>query len=388
MRIPTPLHAPTGWRRVAACRVLLRQRRPSSEVDDIVTAFRDGHVTARANRRTEGFTNAIQELGYQGIQRGDLVVHSMDGFAGAIGVSDSDGKASPVVHAYSVAEAADARYLAYLLRTFARVGFITSLARGIRERSTAFDPETLGSLELSLPPILTQRAIADYLDGETARIDALIAAKKRMVSLLLTRWRTAVSQRMHSLMKHHGTIPLRHLVSCLDGRRVPLSAEERASRTGAYPYYGASSIVDFVDDYLFDETLVLLGEDGAQLADPEYAIAQVVTGKLWVNNHAHVLRPIRVDPIFLSLHLNTFDRVAFMSGGTREKITQDDMNRILVPNLSVPLQVTEGQRLEQIRINCDSACVRLNKQIALLREHRQALITAAVTGELDIPEAA
>ena len=76
-----------------------RAERPVRKEDDVVTAFRDGQVTLRTNRRTNGFTNAIQEHGYQGIRKGDLVIHAMDAFAGAIGVSDSDGKATPVYSA-------------------------------------------------------------------------------------------------------------------------------------------------------------------------------------------------------------------------------------------------------------------------------------------------
>ena len=72
------------------------KKRPLREEDDVITAFRDGQVTLRTNRRTEGFTNSLKEIGYQGVRKGDLVIHAMDGFAGAIGVSDSDGKCSPV----------------------------------------------------------------------------------------------------------------------------------------------------------------------------------------------------------------------------------------------------------------------------------------------------
>ena len=349
-----------------------------------MTAFRDGQVTLRSSRRQEGFTNAIEEIGYQGVRVGDLVIHSMDGFAGAIGVSDSDGKASPVVHCYRPSAKVDVRYYAYLLRDLAIRGYITSLAKGIRERSTAFDVETFRSLVLPVPPLPAQRAIADYLDTETERIDALITKKQRMIALLQVRWRAEVAHRMAWLANEFGTVQLRHLVRCLDGRRVPLSTEERSGRAGDFPYFGASGIVDQVDSYIFDETLVLLGEDGAQLGVADYPIAQVVTGKIWVNNHAHVLRPVAADPVFLVLHLNTFDRVPYISGGTREKITQDDMNRIPVPNVDLSRQREEADRLSAVRARNDSTSQLLAQQIELLREHRQALITAAVTGELEI----
>ena len=88
---------PDEWGTVKAKWLFKKMERPVRLEDDVVTAFRDGEVTLRKNRRTEGFTNALKEHGYQGIRKGDLVIHAMDAFAGAIGVSDSDGKSTPSV---------------------------------------------------------------------------------------------------------------------------------------------------------------------------------------------------------------------------------------------------------------------------------------------------
>ena len=241
------------------------------------------------------------------------------------------------------------------------------------------------SQRVPLPPLEGQRAIADYLDVETGGIDALISKKRRMIELLQQRWRSMVKYRMQSLEDVCGTIPLKRLVACLDGRRVPLSAEERSSRSGPYPYYGASGIIDSVDSYLFNETLVLLGEDGAQLADPSCEISFVVQGKVWVNNHAHVLRPVAVEPHFLAMHLTTLDRGTFISGATREKITQSHMNEIPVPNVSMALQSDVARELSLERARCERAVSAISRQLHLLAERRLALITAAVTGELAIP---
>lgn len=147
--------------------------RKVNEEDQIVTCFRDGQVTLRANRRTEGFTNALKEHGYQGIRKGDLVIHAMDAFAGAIGISDSDGKATPV---YSVClphdkQKIDVYFYAYYLRNLALSGFISSLAKGIRERSTDFRYSDFAELLLPIPPYLEQQKIADYLDKQTSKID-------------------------------------------------------------------------------------------------------------------------------------------------------------------------------------------------------------------------
>ena len=259
------------------------------------------------------------------------------------------------------------------------------VARSVGVSYPAINASDLGDLRVRVPSLAEQRAIADYLDTETGRIDALITKKRRMIALLHQRWRSMVEYRMQSLTNVYGTIALKRLVACLDRRRVPLSAEERSSRSGSYPYYGASGVIDSVDSFLFDETLVLLGEDGAQLADPNYEISFVVRGKVWVNNHAHVLRPVSVEPYFLAMHLTTLDRGAFISGATREKITQADMNEIPVPNVAMSLQSDVARELSLERTRCEGAISAMSRQVHLLAERRQSLITTAVLGELAVP---
>ena len=174
---------PADWHISKAQFVLDYQKRDVQEDDEIVTAFRDGQVTLRRNRRTDGFTLAEKEIGYQHICEGDLVVHSMDGGFGAIGVSDSCGKASPVVHAYT-SSLCDLRFVAYQLRAAVKAGWIAALAKGIRVRSTQFDRPALASLNIAYPTVETQQRIADYLDLETAEIDAAVADLDKYLELL------------------------------------------------------------------------------------------------------------------------------------------------------------------------------------------------------------
>lgn len=153
--------------------------RPVQQDDDIITCFRDGEVTLRKNRRTDGFTNALQEIGYQRICVGDLVIHAMDAFAGAIGVSDSNGKSSPVYSACTPLKenTVDPYYYAYFLRNLALSGVILSLAKGIRERSTDFRFNDFGALQLSVPPIQEQKEIVKYIDTECQKIETGISAQ-------------------------------------------------------------------------------------------------------------------------------------------------------------------------------------------------------------------
>lgn len=176
---------PEGWECIRAKFNFSLIKRPPVEHDGIVTAFRDGVVTLRSNRRTDGFTNAIKESGYQSVKKGDLVIHSMDAFAGAIGVSDANGKCSPV---YSCCipknKKINTPFYAYVVRTMAKIGFIESLSKGIRERSTDFRWSMFAEQYLPTPPLNEQTAIATFLDRETSRIDRLIDAKKRFIERL------------------------------------------------------------------------------------------------------------------------------------------------------------------------------------------------------------
>lgn len=131
-------------------------------------------------------------------------------------------------------------------------------------------------------------------------------------------------------------VDLGSVVDVLDARRVPVSAKERATRIGDVPYYGASGRVGSIDAHLFDEPLILLGEDGVQFFDPYKTKAYLIDGPGWVNNHAHVLkaRP-NVDRRYLAHFLNQFDYRGYANGTTRLKLTQGAMRRIpvLIPSL-------------------------------------------------------
>ncbi len=316
---------------------------------------------------------------------GDLLFSRAGSLGRCYRVRPSDG---PLTFAgylvrFRPAKDADPRYLAYC----ASAAFFQAAiaADAITSTISNFNAERYAGLRVPDRELADQCAVADFLDKETERIEALIAKKRRMIDLLRERWLNEVRTRMRGLAAEHGWIDLKRLVQCLDGKRVPLSAEERDTRQGEYPYFGASGQIDSVDDYLFNETLVLLGEDGAQLADPDYEIAMVVSGPIWVNNHAHVLRPVSVDPLFLSMHLSTVDRALVLSGATREKITQADMNEIPVPAAPRDVQLRVSGELQRRRSHLQALEKRMERQIALLQEHRQALITAAVRGKLKMP---
>ncbi len=166
---------PEHWAILRAKNMFRKEKRPVRDGDEVITCFRDGQVTLRKNRRTEGFTESFTEYGYQGVRKGDLVIHQMDAFAGSIGVSDSDGKGTSVYHCCTAKGDYNVYYYAYLLRTMAQSGFIQSLYRGIRERSSDFKFSVFGVQYLPIPPLEEQQAIVEYIDSRIEKIDRYIA---------------------------------------------------------------------------------------------------------------------------------------------------------------------------------------------------------------------
>jgi type I restriction enzyme S subunit len=123
---------------------------------------------------------------------------------------------------------------------------------------------------------------------------------------------------------------LGELTDNFDGRRIPVKEADR--RQGPYPYYGASGIVDYVDDYLFDGEYLLIAEDGENLRTRNTPVAFLARGKFWVNNHAHIVRANdQSDTRYLMYALQVADISAYLTGSTMPKLTQGNMNRILVP---------------------------------------------------------
>ncbi|HMS49170.1 restriction endonuclease subunit S [Candidatus Neomicrothrix sp.] len=401
MTVDTPL-LPDQWPAAPAKMLFDRVRRDPRPKDGTVTAFRDGQVTLRSNRRTEGFTNAIQEHGYQGVRTGDLVIHSMDGFAGAIGVSDSDGKASPVVHCYRPNDV-DARFYAYLLRRLAEQRFITSLAKGIRERSTAFDAESFGSLRLPVPPLAEQRAIADYLDDETARIDALITKKRRMIELLGERERVEIDLIFDCLSQEFGTGPVAGLCSLVVDC-VNKTAPTVDDQTG-YGMLRTSNVRDGRVDVegLFQVSPTTFRkwtsrgrpQRGDVLLTREAPVGEVgvldTDDPLFLGQRLMMYRaaPDLASPDFLAHGLRSTSvqqQMALLgSGSLHEHLRVGDCSKFRVPLAPRAAQDDAMKQVRKIENRDRAAGQALEGQLVLLAERRQALITAAVTGKLEIP---
>lgn len=155
---------------------------------------------------------------------------------------------------------------------------------------------------------------------------------------------------------------------CHDSKRVPLSSNDRELVKGEIPYYGATGIMDYVNDYIFDGDYVLMAEDGSIMTEKGTPILQRISGKNWVNNHAHVLEPIKNHSCkLLMMLLKDVSVMKIKTGSIQMKINQENMNKIIVPAIPLKLLFEINQKLEVIdkqQLNL----IEENKQLTQLRD--------------------
>jgi type I restriction enzyme S subunit len=394
------------------------QKRPVVDGDGIVTCFRDGAVTLRSNRRTDGFTNAEKEIGYQGIRKGDLVIHAMDAFAGAIGVSDSDGKSSPVYSACTPNEGVSAYYFARLLRHMALAGFVSSLAKGIRERSTDFRWSDASEICLPLPSISEQTQIARFLDHETARIDALIEEQQRLIELLKEKRQAVISHAVtkgldptvpmkDSGVEWLGEVPAhwdvggltRFIGPVVDYRgRTPTKVDEgvflvtaRNIRNGRIDYEASQEYVDPASA----ESLLARGrpEIGDLLFTMEAPLGQVALIDRTDIALAQRIVKFRGEPHVMKNHYLMYwfmstvcqarlETLATGSTALGIKASKLGMIECLAPSLKEQDEIISYIQRETAK--SDTLVFETEQVILLLQERRSALISAAVTGKIDV----
>lgn len=404
-------NVPESWTISESQFVLNFQKREVLETDEIVTAFRDGQVTLRSNRRTDGFTMAEKEIGYQHICEGDLVIHSMDGGFGAIGVSDACGKASPVVHAYTSTRC-DLRFVAYQLRAAVNSGWVAAQAKGIRVRSTQFDRPALASFKIAYPALETQQRIADYLDREAAEIDAAVADLDKYVELLKRRRGIAI---VEALNKPSGKTVIDFEESNQKIRRVGLWYYAEVNPvTRGFQDLAAGEQVSFLPleciwpdkqaDYSqkkiwnnagtsytqFQYGDVLVPKVTPTVFHGRSMIAETETSLGLATSEVHVLRPkVNVDPRWLVYNLLSsrfLDRAkgeVFGVGGL-QRISAGYLASYKVIETELEIQTRIADHLDEEISGINSLIADSTKLRDLLLKRRSVLISDVVTGRKQV----
>ncbi len=357
------------------------------------------HIESWTGKRLDIENGITPESQTSRFQKDDVLFGKLRPYLAKSWLADCDGACSTELLVLRGREL-DPAYLRYwtLMRPFVEV--VDGSTYGSKMPRANWD--FIGNMLTSIPARDEQRAIAAFLNREMARIDALIEKKRRFIYLLQEKRAALISRAvtrgldpnvpfkdsgiewLGQIPAHWEVKPLKYCLTFLNTRRIPLSGEERGGMEHNYPYYGASGIIDYVEDYIFDEDTILVAEDGANLLSRSTPLAFVARGKYWVNNHAHILRPISGSFGYWEGVLTTYDYTPHISGSAQPKLTKDNLGSIFLPRPPIKEQQQialfvgdESRRLDGLRTKVESA-------IENLREYRAALIAAAVTGKIDV----
>lgn len=420
---------PEHWAMERAKWLFTKMDRPASADEDVITCFRDGVVTLRKNRRLRGFTEAIFELGYQGIRKGDLVIHAMDAFAGAVGVSDSDGKGTPVYAVCQPRPGVNAKYYALVVREMARSQWILALSRGIRERSTDFRFETLGAQHVPLPPPEEQGAIVHFLEWANGRLERAIRAKRKIIALLNEQKQAIIHRAvtggldpsvplkpsgissLGEIPAHWGTPLFGRLLASIEQGWSPVAAEGELGTdqwavltlsTVRRGVFDASAIkpvartADVPNEIEIEDGDILITRSNTRDRVGDACIVRSPRPKTILCDLIYRLRlrkGVLIPEMLLYQLLSRVGRIqierdARGSSGTMPKISQGHIKawRILLPPLAEQQRVADyiGGETRPFA----TGITRLEREIGLLREYQTRLIADVVTGKLDVREVA
>lgn len=409
---------PLYWNILKGKYCLSLLQRPILESDEVITCFRDGVVTLRSCRREEGFTVSLKEIGYQGIEPGDIVVHGMDGFAGAIGISDSRGKASPVLIVLDTNLCK--KFVVYYLRVMAFTDVFLAQSTGIRIRSCDTSWNKLKNLPYPIPPKNEQIAIANFLDSKCAEIDALCADIEKQIETLQEYKKSVITEAVTKgldpnvemknsgvewiglIPKHWGTLSLQYLLSFSGSGTTPKGLDKLFCEDGNGINWLNTG--DLTDSYIENIPQKLKSE-----VMPQYSALRLypsgslviamygaTAGKLGIllepsttNQACCVLVPnkdlLNLKYLFYQLLAARSSLVSLSKGGGQPNISQETVRKFKVCFTELQEQSNIVNFLDE-KCNIIDGAIEIKKsQLDTLAQYKQSLIYEYVTGKKAVP---
>jgi len=237
----------------------------------------------------------------------------------------------------------------------------------------------LKEAEIPLPPLDEQRRIAAEIERQLAIVEK--AKQAATEQLAAARALNAAYLREAFEKNDYEQVSLDTISENLDSRRIPIKQSER--KKGEYPYYGATGIVDYVDSYIYDEPILLISEDGANLIARTYPIAFSVNEKCWVNNHAHVLRfSNQYTQKYVEIYLNSTDLAKFISGSAQPKLNQEKLYEITIPLPPYDEQRSIIDLLETHTVKVNKMFTAIQSQLDAINAMPAAILRQAFSGQV------
>ena len=338
------------------------------------------------------------------VKKHDFVINSRSDRKGSSGISPRDGSVS-LINIVLEPRELDPQFIQYLFKNYYFKEEYFRNGKGIHWDLWTTKWDQLKNIKFPIPSNKEQKLISHYLDKKIEQIDSLIEKIQKKIELLKEQRTSLINQCVTKgldpnvemkdsgvewigeIPKHWKLSRVKFELNIHNDNRVPLSAEVRGDRQGEYPYYGSTSIIDWVDDYLFDGRFILLAEDGGNLVLRNLRLSFIVEGKFWVNNHAHILKSDNdlYDHYYCEF-LEQSDFTTFITGSAQPKLTLEAIKTVpvCVPNedeiseITSELRTIKNQFRKLIEIH--------EKKIKYLEEYRQSLISSVVTGKVRVTE--
>ena len=243
----------------------------------------------------------------------------------------------------------------------------------------SFNITSLKSISIPVPPLEEQKRIVKILDEKFAQLETIKANAQTNLQNAKDLFQSQLTRAFSNTTWEKKKVS--EISENLDSKRIPITKNVR--KTGQYPYYGASGIVDYVEDYIFDGKFLLVSEDGANLLARTYPIAFIAEGKFWVNNHAHILSfKDEITMKFVELFFSNLDISPYVTGMAQPKFNQASLNNIEVPLPPLPEQKRIVKELDTLSEKVRQLQEIYTKQIANCDELKQAYLQKAFEGEL------
>jgi len=409
---------PEHWRLQPLWTHFRRIKRAGFAEEELLSVYRDYGVIPKSSR-DDNFNNPSDDLGtYQLVEPGDLVLNKMKAWQGSVAISEHRGIVSPAYFVYAATHTANGRFLHYLMRSLRYISGYLSLSKGIRVNQWDIDPQYHSRMPIVLPSLSEQQTIATFLDRETAKIDALVAEQERLIALLAEKRQAVISHAVtkglnpDATMKDSGIEWLGEVPEHWE--RVQLGCLCRQVSDG--PHFSPS----YVDEGVMFISARNIRIDGWSLEDAKYVseddyrefckrvvpevgdvlytkggttgIARVVDFEerfqVWVHVAVLKLRKAIALPPFVAHSLNSIgcyeQSQLYTRGATNQDLGLTRMVKIFLALPPIKEQAAIVSHLDAETSRLDGLKVEVEQSITLLKERRAALISAAVTGKIDV----
>ena len=394
---------PASWTTCLIKQVMRNKSIKGYPNETVLSLYREYGVIPKDSRTDNHNTTSEDTSNYKFVEVGDFVVNKMKAWQGSMAVSEYQGIISPAYYICRfVSNDVYKRYIHYLLRNETYKAEYMRLSSGLRVGQWDLNIEDFLRIPMVLPLYTEQKAIADFLDKKCGEIDELVALQEKIIEELKSYKQSVITETVckglnpNAPMKDSeveciGMVPekwnvvlLPFVFRNLDYLREPISAEQRSRINPMYDYYGASGVIDKIDYYNVDDDVLLIGEDGANLKMRNLPLIYRATGKFWVNNHAHILKPIKDNIVYMQYMLEALDYNTLITGSAQPKLSQDNLSkvRVCVPPL--------GEQ-QEIADYLDTKCSEIDQLISIkqqkiveLKEYKKSLIYEYTTGKKEV----